>query len=175
MHLTPTGAEELVRLGIKTELDMRGEAIGKVDVTCAEVYGVKRVFIPCVPYGEVFEPENRKSVENFFKTLANPKNYPIYFHCWGGADRTGTFAYILGAFLGMSEKDLILDYEFTSLSVWGTRTRNYIEFKKFLEKFNSLPGLNLQKKGEFFLKNYTNLNSKQINTLYSFLVKQNGL
>ena len=40
----------------------------------------------------------------------------VYFHCHGGADRTGTLAFILEALLGVSESDLSKDFELTTYS-----------------------------------------------------------
>lgn len=48
----------------------------------------------------------------YLRVFANPDNYPIIFHCRGGADRTGSLAFILNALQGVSEADLIKDYEF---------------------------------------------------------------
>ena len=46
----------------------------------------------------------------------------IYFHCTAGADRTGTFAFIIEALLGVSESDLSKDYELTAF--YDTRYRS---------------------------------------------------
>ena len=51
-----------------------------------------------------------------FLAFADSKEKPVYFHCWGGADRTGTVGFLLGGLLGMSYTDLIIDYELTSFS-----------------------------------------------------------
>ena len=40
----------------------------------------------------------------------------VYFHCHGGADRTGTLAFLLEALLGVSESDLAKDFELTTYS-----------------------------------------------------------
>lgn len=40
----------------------------------------------------------------------------VYFHCHGGADRTGTLAFLLEALLGVSESDLSKDFELTTYS-----------------------------------------------------------
>ena len=52
----------------------------------------------------------------FVEAFTNANEKHVYFHCWGGADRTGTVAFLLGAVLGMSYTDLIMDYEFTSFA-----------------------------------------------------------
>ena len=39
------------------------------------------------------------------------ENYPIYFHCIGGVDRTGAVAFILNGLLGVEQKYLEIDWE----------------------------------------------------------------
>ena len=40
----------------------------------------------------------------------------VYFHCHGGADRTGTLAFLLEGLLGVSESDIAKDFELTTYS-----------------------------------------------------------
>lgn len=172
MHLSPDGANTFRRLGLRTELDMRGEVEGQIDFTTAQAIGVNRVFVPIEPYQEIFNKDYLDSVATFFKVFTKKSNYPLYFHCWSGADRTGTFAFILGAFLGMRLSDLIYDYEFSSLSLGGIRTRNFDEFQAFLTQFMRLPGNTMHEKGEAFLRKYACLTDKQIENIYHFLVEK---
>ena len=175
MHLRPSGVDELRRLGIRTEIDLRGDVVDKIDFTTLEPIGIKRVFAPIVAYPEVFKKEYRRGVRAFFKTLADLKNYPVYFHCWAGGDRTGTLAFILGAYLGMSYEDLLLDYEFTTLSLWGIRTRNYEEFKRFAEMFRALPGESMRDKATYFLKKHAGMTERQLSRIYDTLVEKTKL
>ena len=39
--------------------------------------------------------------------IADENRYPVYIHCTGGADRTGTLAFLINALLGVGEDDLI--------------------------------------------------------------------
>lgn len=171
MHLTPEGALAMHRLGIRTELDMRGEARGQVDFTTGEAVGLRRLYIPCEPYGRVFEQEPI-GLHDFFEALTHRENYPLYFHCWGGADRVGTFAFLLGALLGMEPARLIDEYEFTTLCIWGVRTRNYSEFRQFLEQFQALPGGSWQEKAAAFLKARGGLSHRQLEEIYDILVER---
>lgn len=170
MHLSPAGGEELRRLGIRTQLDLRGEARDRVDYTTAELFGLRRVYVPSVAYEEVFNPAQSSALHEFYRVFANPESYPIYFHCWGGADRTGTLAFLLGAFLGMSPGDLICEYEFTSLSIWGNRSRNYLGFQRLLMHLNALPGETLREKATHFLKHRAALTDEELATVYAILV-----
>lgn len=49
-----------------------------------------------------------------FDVLANADQKPVYFHCWGGADRTGALGLFLNGMLGVSLTDLYIDYELTT-------------------------------------------------------------
>ena len=51
-----------------------------------------------------------------FTYLSDASNYPIYTNCQGGADRTGTYAFLLNGLLGVSYDDLTRDFELTSFS-----------------------------------------------------------
>ena len=83
--------------------------------------------------------ENGETVY-FFRTVANVRmgtaycsileflsdsaNYPVIFHCAGGADRGGTTAFTLGAVIGYDDETLIRDYEMTTFSGTGTRKKD---------------------------------------------------
>lgn len=140
-------------LKIKTDLDMRGEASGVITEGSLASEGIAWKLIPLCPYDDIFISENKKQYGLFFREFLYPERYPIYFHCWGGADRAGTFAFLLGALLGMGSDDLINEYEWTSLSIWGIRTRNYDKFRNFLNKLNDYGDENdsLQQKTENFV------------------------
>ena len=98
-------------LGIKTDLDLRslretagmkGSPLGKE---------VKFINIPCPAYRGVFRTEGKKMIKDIFKVFCNKENYPIYFHCIGGVDRTGAVAFILNGLLGVAQSDLEVDWE----------------------------------------------------------------
>ena len=66
--------------------------------------------------GNAVRNENamRRSLKGIFEVLADESNYPVYIHCNAGADRTGTVAFLINGLLGVSEADLIRDFELTS-------------------------------------------------------------
>lgn len=169
-HPTEQGVANLRSLGIRTDLDLRAEAIERVLFPTSALFGMDRVLLPTVAYKSVFDKKHRKNTRRFFALLAQKKNYPIYVHCWGGADRTGTLFFLLGAFLGMCKEDLIYDYEFTSLSYWGTRTRNHPPFMEFLRTFEALNGNSYEEKATFFLHSILGLTEKQTDTIKDIFV-----
>ena len=58
----------------------------------------------------------RATVAAIFEHLKEADQKPIYYHCYGGADRTGTLAFLLNGLLGVSYSDLVIDFELTSYS-----------------------------------------------------------
>ena len=66
-------------------------------------------------YEETFT-KTRSEVAPIFELLANADNEHVYFHCYGGADRTGTIGFLLNGLLGVSYSDLVIDFELTSYS-----------------------------------------------------------
>lgn len=165
MHITTLGVDDLRRLGIRTELDLRGEAVLDVAHPTADLLGLKRIHLKSEAYACLFNDGEEDELHTFFSAFAVRDNYPIYYHCRGGADRTGSYAFILGALLGMSLDDLILEYEITSLSVWGTRLRKHRLFVPFLDSFMALEGESLSDKAKTFLRVNARLSEEQINKI----------
>ena len=109
-------------LGIKNELEIRMDAEGKFSESMISP-NVKYNFIITRGYEYFFDKpemvENRRKLIEFF---ADENNYPIYFHCAIGADRTGTLAMFLEALLGVKRYYIDLDYSLTSLTQKNIRT-----------------------------------------------------
>ncbi len=120
-HITPAGKRTFCEeLGIKTQLYLRKE-MQRTEMQLERVHsvageGVLFKRLPYRPYKEVFEPEHRENIRHIFDFLADEVNYPIYFHCRGGADRTGMIALYLRALAGEPQEAIFTDYELTSLS-----------------------------------------------------------
>ena len=135
-------------LQIKTDLDLRGEGLELPASPMGE--NVNLVVIPIGPY-HLFMQNYRKECKELFELLCDESNYPIYYHCWGGADRTGTLAFLLGVVLGMSETDLFLDYELTSLAIWGDRSCKSDLFQSFIRELQLYAGKNISEQACNFL------------------------
>lgn len=127
-------------LGIRTEMDLRFIGIDD-DGQTKSVYGdgVKYLKTPIQPYTYIipsfyvtepvtrrYDPNNAVYLEAIFKYLADENNYPLYFHCTAGADRTGTLAFLINGLLGVSREDLTRDFELTSFSWAQGRWRSSI-------------------------------------------------
>ena len=138
---------------IKTEIDFRppSEAGGHTE---SPIPGANLVYITLGGYADAFGGY-MQSYRQLFSTLAVKENYPIYMHCTGGADRTGTVSFILNAMLGVSELECIQDYELTSFSVYEERNTRSGPYAKYYEEFraqlDAYAGDTLQEKAEAYL------------------------
>ena len=112
--VTPEAARHIVgTLGVKIDLDLRNDA---------ETFGmeasplgadVRWILLPSSDYGKLAGERGRKAFAKGFRLFLDEGNYPILFHCKGGADRTGTLACILNGLLGVEEDLLYSDWRFT--------------------------------------------------------------
>ena len=78
-----------------------------------------------------FKKENREVQfplwRDAVKVFADEKNYPVYFHCYAGVDRTGELAMLLDFLLDVDEEETMLDYEFSSMANFNrSRTIPYL-------------------------------------------------
>ena len=117
-HFTQAAKDKLLyEFGIKTELALHNEP------TCyLEDENLNYIYVDAphyVNYGGIHYEFRKKALADELLVFANPDNYPIYFHCQLGRDRTGTLAFLLNALCGVGAKDLYLDYELSYLSQYG--------------------------------------------------------
>ena len=155
--LTESGKKYMSEeMKIKTEIDLRSPSEAG-ELSESVIPRASLVYIPLGGYSDAFSDSasGKAAYRKLFSALASKDNYPIYYHCTGGADRTGTVSFLLGALLGVNEDTLIKDYEFTSFSVYHMRNvkeGDYAEFfKKFRSALESFDGDTLQKKVENYL------------------------
>ena len=135
----------LEELKIKTELDLRQPTENR---EANPFEGRIRILpMPYRPYSEIFEEEHRRGICEIMNVFADEANYPIYIHCFGGADRTGMLAMYLEAIAGESDEYILTEYELTGLSMYmggtkegiaqgetaGLRSRNAEYFRPFLK------------------------------------------
>ena len=121
-------------------------------------------------YGGIVAPQGKASAIRAFSVFLERKNFPIDFHCIGGTDRTGTFAFIMNALLGVDEEELIRDYEMSFIGGAGVDKRHYGWLEKMLQAAHSLPGDTLADKfkGYFLSVGFT---EEQIEGVREFLLE----
>ena len=100
----------------------------------------------------------------------------VYFHCHIGADRTGYIAMLIEGLLGVSEKDVSIDYELTSFSdAAGKRYRTgqpeWYTFRSGIQFLRDLPGTTFQNKIENYLVNTVEIPQADIDDFKNLMLK----
>lgn len=146
-YITEAGVNTLVNeLGIVSEIDLRSASFEGVKDTLGD--GVTHNYYSYLAYMDTFTEHGNQKNKEIFSTLAKQDTYPVYLHCSYGADRTGTFCYLLCALLGMSEEDLLREWELSIFFAGGAFEE---DMDKFLVHLNGLKGDTMQQKVENYL------------------------
>ena len=186
-------------LGIKTELDLRNDGFNETEgdhnyVQCSMnqyttiIPGYRSPNRHKVSDGSdigpmVHDPASLQAIKTSFLTLADANNYPIYFHCNAGADRTGTISYLLNGLLGVSYEDILKDFELTTFCPYGNRYRSGVEDDHFVTT-GDLAGIYecddqnyvaFGKLHELMMNNYGVSNGTLSGAIENFLIVECGL
>ena len=150
-RITDAGKEELLtRLGCKTEINVNNSGTNEV--------GVQNYVDAFMYYdnGKHHMYRNAEPLKQAFHALSDPNNYPVFYHCRIGTDRTGFLAIMLGALLGVSENEIYQDYLFSNFG--NIQEKRYIGDKAgrdniliYMNDLKTYPGENLHQKTYNFL------------------------
>ena len=155
-------------LGIRTEIDFRNPEeefvssfLPKDQVT---------IFVDPIGYYGGFIQDPARSVKSF-RLLTRADAYPVIFHCKAGADRTGSFAFILEALAGRTAVERAIDYELTGSRYVNADADSEAEgydYELLIKAFSELPGETDADKAKSFLK-AAGLNPMEIQNLEAIL------
>ena len=172
------------RLKVKTELDLRADSDdgGQKDCAFGDAVYIK---ISIGQYGYVvpafyrekpnfrkYDGYSDKAIGRIFVLFADENNYPIYYHCNAGADRTGTLTFLLNGFLGVPYESLVKDFELTSFSAYGKRWRGEIDGDGFINGVMQDDNLNYVAFGELYkliMENYAEENETLSEAIEKYL------
>ena len=127
--------DEVMKIGYELDLQASSEINGR---TSSCLNGADYKCLTLVSYENFLKQSSYQNLPEIFDILANADQKHVYFHCWGGADRTGMLAFFINAICGVSYTDLMEDFEIT------TETNNKrchmhnsssAHFPKFLKAF----------------------------------------
>ena len=138
--------DEVMHIGHEIDLKAASDTEGE---TVSNLTPAKYSNLQAVAY-ENFITDTTKydNMKRTFEILSNADQEHVYFHCWGGADRTGMIAFFLNGILGVSYTDLVMDFEYTTLT---NNKRSHMHnssnahFPKFLNAFTTWSGYEADK------------------------------
>lgn len=153
-HWAPEASLQLLRdLGIRAELDIRADediSSQHVQTSALNLGGKTDV---AYRYANLWWNDKMLSTDSYIDVLRDNVNFilnnvvagkPLYFHCVWGADRTGTTSMLLEGLLGQPEDQIYKNYELTSFSWAGTRSKGGMSSQVGIVK--GYPGETLQDK-----------------------------
>ena len=151
-------------LGIKTELDLRTDnESGKITKS---FLGDSVNYYRRTLSGK-FAPDAtlNGNLKKVFALLADQNNYPIFFHCAAGADRTGLVAWFVGGLCGVSEDELWRDYLQTNFAeIGGSRAKSTIE-NAYPKTLKNTAGESYAQKVYNYLKNTVGVPKEQLDAV----------
>ena len=99
---------------------------------------------------------NTESLKNYFNYLADESNYPVFYHCRIGTDRTGLCTIMTLGLLGVSENTIYQDYLFSNFG--KIQEKRYIgeragqdNIQNYMAEINRLSGKTFKNKVYNFL------------------------
>ena len=149
--LTDATTEEMINhLKVKNEINLAGDSNSyNLNLTGTTLYEGSRMDTSSTG-GYSHISRNTEAVKNFFNFIADENNYPLYYHCKIGTDRTGVCTILLQGLLGVSYQQAYQDYLFSNFGKIGERrsigTGDSHDIRKYMDDFLSYSGEKFQNK-----------------------------
>ena len=98
------------------------------------------------------------------------KGHALYYQCVWGADRTGFLSMTLEALIGVVPDEIFKDYELTSFSIAGLRSKD--SFADRLNYFNRYPGATLRDRCEYYFVNVLGISQEDVDFFQSEMTQE---
>ena len=151
---TPTSAGEtemLQHLGFKTEINIADGTSYDLKLSGTTTLDLFMDYGGNTPQSNHHFSRNAESLKNFFEAVADENNYPIFFHCRIGTDRTGLCAIMLSGLLGVSLNEIYQDYLFSNFG--NIQDKRYIgiaagqdNIENYMNEINQMSGTTFKNK-----------------------------
>ena len=172
------------KLGIKTEIDLRNVGEGLENYVSLNNY--HHFPSPYEYTSTQFSTPNPIGIEYFgdgslvpnfgnaIKVLADKNNYPVYFHCAVGRDRTGWFGLCVNFLCGVSEEVALKEFILSFFSTSGAGVKGNVDFyNRFINirnYLNTYEGANLSEKTENYLIAHTSVTHEDCENIRKILL-----
>lgn len=184
--LHPSVADDrqtLIDLGVGAEIDLRKDnnydsgngQVGK----CAFGFPKTDYFFKEGGYDCKLEhltaAASKNRYKQWFPFIVNhiKEGKAVYYHCVWGADRTGLVSVLLEGLLGLSQEQMNLEYELTSLSFAGLRPKSGYadgDHQKLIEKIKTYEGETLRDKFDTYWTKEVGVSQELIDEFRSIML-----
>ena len=136
------------QLKVKTEINVANSTGNNVNLSGVKVENCFMAY-GSVPYSNL--ARNSVRVRQIMDILSKEENYPVFYHCRIGTDRTGITGVMINGLLGVPFNEVIQDYGFSNFSPIDnqryphkTPDNNGDDIAKYIDEILALPGKNFQ-------------------------------
>ena len=149
---TPSDAKAkdilLNELKVKTEINVANSTTNNVNLDGVKVENCYMAY-GSVPYSNL--ARNSVRIRQVMDILAEEENYPVFYHCRIGTDRTGITGVMIGGLLGIKFNEVIQDYGYSNFAPIDNQRypnkpndTNGDDIVKYIDEILALPGANFQ-------------------------------
>ena len=138
------------QLKIKTEINVADGTGNNINLNGVQVKNCYMAY-GSTPYSNL--SRNAERIRQVMDILADESNYPVFYHCRIGTDRTGITGMMIGGLLGIPFNEIFQDYCFSNFApIDGQRYANKADDPngddpaKYIEEIKLIPGKNYQEK-----------------------------
>ena len=149
--LTEATTEEMIgHLKVKNEINLAGDSNSyNLKLEGTTLYEGSRMDTSSTG-GYSHISRNTEAIKNFFTFIADENNYPLYYHCKIGTDRTGVCTILLQGLLGVSYQQAYQDYLFSNFGKIGEQRAigngDSHDIRKYMDDFLGYSGERFQNK-----------------------------
>ena len=136
------------QLKVKTEINVANSTTNNVNLSGTKVVDAFMAY-GATPYSNL--ARNSVRIRQIMDVLADESNYPVFYHCRIGTDRTGITGVMINGLLGVPFNEVIQDYGFSNFSPIDnqrypgkTPDNNGDDIKKYIDEILAMPGKNFQ-------------------------------
>ena len=136
------------QLKVKTEINVANSDTNNVNLSGGKLVNAYMAY-GATPYSNL--ARNSVRIRQVMDTLADVNNYPVFYHCRIGTDRTGITGVMINGLLGVPFNEVIQDYGFSNFSPIDnqrypgkTPDNNGDDIKKYIDEILAMPGTNFQ-------------------------------
>ncbi len=181
--ITESGEDEFKnQLGIKSEVDLR--LVGEGTENFLNLPNYYHYPSP----NDIYDNPTNNTFINYFgpdslvpnfgeavKVFADKDNYPVYFHCSVGRDRTGFLSFVLNALCGVDKEMILKEFMLSLYSVTGGYEKgNVVFYNRLMSYFNyfetNYEGSNLSEKVEKYLTDHTSVTHEDCENIRKILL-----
>ncbi len=138
----------LRQLRVKTEINVADKTDNNLSLSGTTV---KDCFMDygAVPYSNL--ARNSVKIRQIMEILADENNYPVFYHCRIGTDRTGITGIMINGLIGVPFNEAVQDYGFSNFAPIDNQRyphkpndTNGDDIAKYLDELLALPGTTFQ-------------------------------